>query len=71
MRDSLRAGTWPLLVLDNRDWLIPEARSAGYRRFGSVARTGDVLWPVTGMRTRPQWVYGVPPADSSRGAPAR
>jgi dolichyl-phosphate-mannose-protein mannosyltransferase len=70
MRDSLRARAWPVLVLDTRDWLIDEARGAGYRLAGSALREGDVLWPVTGMRTRPEWVFEAPPdstpVDSAR-----
>jgi hypothetical protein len=71
MRDSLRSGAWPLLVLDNRDWLIDEAQGAGYRLVGRALRTDDVLWPVTGMRTRPEWVFQAPPPDSTGADSAR
>jgi 4-amino-4-deoxy-L-arabinose transferase-like glycosyltransferase len=62
--DSLRAHAWPTIVLDNRDWLIEGVTRAGYRPMGRVFRDPAVFWPVTGMRTRPEWVMRVP-ADSA------
>ena len=54
--DSLRARAWSVLVLDQRDWLIEEAHAAGYREVARIFPEPDAFWPVTGYRTRPEWV---------------
>ncbi len=64
MRDSLRGGAWPVLVLDTRDWLLEEAVAAGYRPVARAVQDPDALWPVTGMRTRPEWILARSPADA-------
>ncbi len=56
MRDSLQGRSWSLLVLDQRDWLLDEAHAAGYREVARVFPDPDAFWPVTGYRTRPEWV---------------
>lgn len=62
VRDSLRAHEWDAIVLDTRDWLTDEALAAGYRPAAGVFRSPDVFWPVTGMRTRPEWLLLAPRA---------
>jgi len=64
IRDSLQTRAWSVLVLDQRDWLIEEARAAGYQEIALVFE-GDEFWPVTGYRTRPEWVFA-PEVDSTR-----
>lgn len=56
MGDSLRARAWSVLVLDQRDWLTDEAHAAGYREVARVFPDPGAFWPVTGYRTRPEWV---------------
>jgi hypothetical protein len=60
VKDSLQAHAWSVLVLDGRDWLLEEAEEAGYRRVARVFDREDVFWPVTGYRTRPEWVLAPP-----------
>jgi len=57
MRDSLAAHAWDLLVLDTRDWLMGEARSAGYEPVGEALHEPNTFWPMTGMKTRPEQVW--------------
>ena len=57
MKDSLRTRAWDVLVLDQRDWLIEEARAAGYREVAGVFADPEVFWPVTGYHTRPEWIF--------------
>jgi hypothetical protein len=69
MRDTLAAHVYPTLVMDNRDWLLPEALRAGYVVRGEVLRDPTVGWPVTGMRTRPKYLLFPASPDSTRTAP--
>ncbi len=57
LRQAMREKRWALLVLDSRDWLEEEARPH-YEIRGQVSAGPEVLWPVTGMRTRPVFVLG-------------
>jgi hypothetical protein len=65
LRDTLAAHTYPVLVMDNRDWLLEEAQRAGYQLSGRVFPTDGVFWPVTGMRTRPEYVLTAPATPDS------
>jgi len=56
VQDSMRARAWSVLVLDTRDWMYDVASEAGYRRVAAVFGEEDVFWPITGYRTRPEWV---------------
>jgi hypothetical protein len=67
LRDSLGAHAWDQVVLDNRDWLLQEFARAGYRPTATLLRSGTVFWPVTGMRTRPEYLF-VSPTDSAAKA---
>jgi hypothetical protein len=56
LRDSLAAHAWDRAVLDNRDWLAEEFTRAGYAPVATVFAEPAVFWPVTGMRTRPEYL---------------
>lgn len=56
LRDSLAAHAWDHAVLDNRDWLAEEFVRAGYRPVATVFASSGEFWPVTGMRTRPEYL---------------
>ncbi len=72
MRDTLAAHAYPVLVMDNRDWLLEEALLADYLVRGRVFADPAVAWPVTGMRTRPEYVLTPrTPADSAVARPRR
>lgn len=71
MRDSLDAHAWDMLVLDNNDWLTDEAYQAGYRARAPLFRNDRVFWPVTGMKTRPEWVWFPDTLPSRPAAGAR
>jgi hypothetical protein len=60
LRDSLGAHVWDQAVLDNRDWLYEEFTRAGYRPVAAVFPSTDLFWPVTGMRTRPDYLFVSP-----------
>jgi 4-amino-4-deoxy-L-arabinose transferase-like glycosyltransferase len=65
LRDTLAAHVYPVLVMDTRDWLLEEALRAGYQARARVFTTEDGFWPVTGMRTRPEYVLTVPGSRDS------
>lgn len=64
IRDSLQRQAWSPIVLDNRDWLTEEVAAAHYEAAGRVFSTREVFWPVTGLRTRPEWI-AIAARDSS------
>lgn len=55
-------------VLDNRDWLYEEFVRAGYRPVAGVFPNTAVCWPVTGMRTRPEYLFVSPDLPAARPA---
>lgn len=69
LRDSLAAHAWDQAVLDNRDWLYEEFTRAGYQPVAAVFPNPDVGWPVTGMRTRPEYLFVAPGFRGVRAAP--
>ena len=68
LQDSLRARVWKFIVFDNREWIAEEVWKAGYKPYARRFEGPDLFWPVTGMRTRPEWVLFVP--DRSDSGPA-
>lgn len=56
MRSALASHAYPTLILDTRDWLADEAKRAGYVLRARVFTDSTQFWPVTGMRTRPEYV---------------
>ena len=68
LRDSLAAHAWDRAVLDNRDWLADEFIAAGYLPAARVFPDASVLWPVTGMRTRPEYILVSPAVAADLGA---
>lgn len=71
LRDSLAAHAWDEAVLDNRDWLAEEFTRAGYRPVARVFPDEQAFWPVTGMRTRPEYLLAPGGAAADSGARAR
>lgn len=60
LRDSLAVHAWDHVLLDNRDWMSDEFERAGYRLAARIFPEPDVFWPVTGMRTRPEYLLVSP-----------
>ena len=55
IRESLNRGRWETVITDRR-W-YPEELARHYALDGRAFADTTVFWPVTGMRTRPEFVY--------------
>ncbi|MCC6348979.1 MAG: glycosyltransferase family 39 protein [Candidatus Eisenbacteria bacterium] len=71
LRDTLAAHAWNPILLDNRDWLMEECVRAGYQPVSGVFPDPQVFWPVTGMRTRPEYLFAPRAPSDSGSATAR
>jgi len=56
LRDALRTQKYSLIVLDGRDWLSDEVEPY-YTNQWAIFDQPRVFWPMTGMKTRPEFVY--------------
>jgi hypothetical protein len=67
LAEALRQRRWPWIVLDTRDWLW-ETVAINYEPRVEAIPQGDVFWPATGMRRRPEAVFTprIPPAVAEK-----
>ena len=56
-RDAIRSGRFDAIVLDWEHWRYERDVQAAYQGPISLFREERVFWPVTGFRTRPQYLY--------------
>lgn len=66
--EALQQRRWPWIVLDTRDWLW-DAVAVDYEPRIEAIPQGDVFWPATGMRRRPEAVFT--PKTDPAGAESR
>ena len=62
LREAVQDRFWSWIILDTRDWLFEELAVAYEPRF-NVVEEGE-MWPVTGMRRRPESMF-VPKAAAT------
>ena len=55
LAEALQQRRWSWIVLDTRDWLW-ETVAVDYEPRVEAIPQGDVFWPATGMRRRPEAV---------------
>src|SRR5258705_3317321 len=68
LAEALLQRRWPWIVLDTRDWLW-ETVALNYEPRAEAIPQGDVFWPATGMRRRPEAVFTprIAPAVAANG----
>lgn len=45
------------VIVDRVDPWFSEDLARAYRRSGHLVSDAEIFWPVTGLRTRPEWIY--------------
>ena len=56
LEDALREGKYEVLILDREDW-FPDLIKNNYKKQGMLFSDQKTFYPVTGYRTRPQYLY--------------
>jgi hypothetical protein len=62
IKQEIRKRRFSAIILD-APW-FPEVSEKYYSRQGAVFDSPTIFWPVTGLRTRPEWIY-VPKRDDT------
>lgn len=57
LHDALSAHRFAAVVVDRTEAWSRDDLEREYRRATPALADGHVFWPVTGLRTRPEWIY--------------